>query len=58
MGATSKSAENWGTPDPATILVIQIDPLPIPHLIPSAPTLIRSNAPCPVATDPATISVS
>lgn len=56
IGATSISAVNYGTPHPLTTLVIQIDPLPIPHLIPSAPALINFNAPSPVATDPATIS--
>lgn len=57
-GATSITADNYGTPAPATILVIQMDPFPIPHLIPSAPALIKFKAPSPVATDPATISTS
>ena len=52
----SSNAESWGTPLPATILVIQILPFPIPHLIPFAPLLIRFYAPSPVATDPETIS--
>jgi len=56
-GATSNKALNYGTPDPATILVIQIAPLPIPHLIPSAPAFIKFNAPSPVAILPATRSV-
>lgn len=34
IGATSNNALNCGTPAPATTLVIQIEPLPIPHLIP------------------------
>ncbi len=41
-------ADNYGTPAPLTILVIQIDPLPIPHLIPSAPASINFNAPGPL----------
>ena len=56
-GATSNRAENYGTPLPATILVIQIDPFPIPHRIPSAPDLISCSAPSPVAILPATISI-
>jgi hypothetical protein len=48
-GATSNKALNYGTPAPATILVMQIAPLPIPHLIPSAPALIKFRAPSPVA---------
>lgn len=36
---------------------MQILPFPIPHLIPSAPYLIRFSAPYPVATDPETISI-
>lgn len=58
IGATSNRALNYGTPAPATTLVMQIDPLPIPHLIPSAPALIRLRAPSPVAILPATTSVS
>jgi hypothetical protein len=49
-GAQSKTALNYGIPAPATILVIQIAPLPIPTLIPSAPALIKLRAPSPVAT--------
>ena len=45
MGATSINAENWGAPDPATTLVVHMDPFPIPHLIPSAPTAIKFSAP-------------
>jgi hypothetical protein len=57
MGATSKIADNYGTPAPAITLVIQMDPLPIPHLTPSAPALIKFKAPSPVAILPATTSV-
>lgn len=57
IGATSNNALNYGTPAPATILVIHIPPLPIPHLIPSAPAYIKFKAPSPDATLPATISV-
>jgi hypothetical protein len=56
IGEVSINAENWGTPHPETTLVIQILPLPIPHLIPSAPLLIRFSAPSPEAIDPATTS--
>jgi len=35
---------------------MQILPFPIPHLIPSAPCLMRFSAPYPVATEPETIS--
>lgn len=57
IGATSNNALNYGTPAPATILVIQIAPLPIPHLIPSAPAFIKLRAPSPEAILPATTSV-
>lgn len=58
IGATSNNALNYGTPHPLTTRVMQIDPLPIPHLIPSAPALINASAPSPVAIDPATTSIS
>ena len=51
------SAESCGIPLPATTLVIQMLPFPIPHLIPSAPLLMRFSAPSPVAIDPETISI-
>ena len=35
--ATFTIAVIWGTPTPATIRVVQIDPGPIPTLTPSAP---------------------
>jgi hypothetical protein len=56
-GTVSIKADNCGTPLPATILVIQILPLPIPHLIPSAPLLIKFSAPYPLATEPETTSI-
>jgi hypothetical protein len=55
-GATSNRADSWGTPAPATILVIQMDPFPIPHRKPSAPASINRLAPSPVAIEPATMS--
>jgi len=58
IGATSMRAVNYGTPHPLTILVVQMDPFPIPHLIPSAPALMSLSAPFPEAIDPATISQS
>ena len=42
---------------PAIILVVQIDPGPIPILIPSAPASISASAPSGVATFPAMISL-
>jgi len=48
----------WGTPTPATILVVQIDPGPIPIFTPSTPALISSSAPLPVPTLPAISSIS
>ena len=49
---TSKIADNWGTPTPATTLVVQIDPGPIPTLIPSTPNFNKSNAASAVAIFP------
>ena len=48
-------AVNWGTPTPATILVVHIEPGPIPTLIASAPNLIKSLAASGVAILPTTI---
>jgi len=42
-----------GTPIPATIRVVQIDPGPIPIFTQSAPASINALAPAPVATLPA-----
>ena len=44
-----------GTPIPATILVVQIDPGPIPTLIISAPALYNLFAASPVAIFPTQI---
>ena len=49
-------ADNWGTPTPETILVVQLEPAPIPPLIQSAPALIKSVVASAVATLPAIIS--
>ena len=38
---TSKTADNWGKPTPATTLVVHIEPGPIPTFIPSAPFSLR-----------------
>ena len=56
--AHSKRAVNWGTPTPATILVVQIEPGPIPTLTASAPALKSAPVAPGVATFPATISTS
>ena len=55
---TSRIAENCGTPTPATILVVQMEPGPIPTLIPSAPAFNKNFAASAVATLPTTISTS
>lgn len=39
--ATSYTADNWGTPTPAMIRVVQIDPGPMPTFTPSAPAFTR-----------------
>ena len=52
---TSIIAEICGTPIPATILVVQIEPGPIPTLIMSAPELYNLIAASPVAIFPAQI---
>ena len=51
--AASMIADNCGTPTPATIRVVQIDPGPIPTLIASAPAPTSAAAASPVATLPA-----
>ena len=43
----------WGTPVPAMMRVVQIDPAPMPTLMASAPAEIRSRVPSAVATLPA-----
>src|SRR5690606_17759674 len=50
--ATSNTAENCGYPTPATTLVVQIDPGPIPTLTASAPCLTRYLAASAVAIFP------
>jgi hypothetical protein len=47
-----------GTPTPVTTRVVQIDPGPIPTFTASTPARIKSSAPSPVATFPATSSTS
>ena len=47
--ATSEIAVTWGTPIPATIRVVQMEPGPIPTLRPSAPWAIKSSAASRVA---------
>ena len=51
--AQSMMAVIWGTPTPATTRVVQMEPGPIPTLMPSAPALIRSAVASFVATLPA-----
>ena len=52
--AASMMAVNCGTPTPATIRVVQIDPGPIPTFTASAPAPISARVASPVATLPAT----
>ncbi len=47
--ATLLTAVICGTPTPATIRVVQIDPGPIPTLTPSAPASTKANAAAAVA---------
>ena len=54
---TFKIALNCGTPIPATSLVVQIDPGPIPTLIISTPNLTKNFAASAVAIFPAQIAV-
>ena len=51
--AASRMAVSCGTPTPATIRVVQIEPGPMPTLIASAPASISACAPSRVATLPA-----
>ena len=51
--AASIMAVNCGTPAPATIRVVQIEPGPIPTFTASAPALANAKAPEAVATFPA-----
>ena len=52
------TAVNWGTPTPVTILVVQMEPGPMPTLMPLAPQSIRASAACGVPTFPAIIWAS
>ena len=54
--ATSIIAVSWGTPIPAIILVVHIEPGPIPTLTASAPASINACAAAPVAIFPITTS--
>ena len=45
----SKIAVSWGTPTPAIIRVVQIDPGPMPILTASTPASIKACAPSAVA---------
>ena len=56
--ATSFTADNWGMPTPAIILVVQILPGPTPTLIASAPEETKSFAASPVAIFPTITSIS
>src|SRR6056300_449524 len=56
--ATSKTAENCGKPTPATTLVVQIDPGPMPTLTASAPAATKNLAASPVAILPTITSKS
>ena len=51
--AQSAMAVTCGTPTPATMRVVQMDPGPIPTFTASAPALTRSLAALPVAMFPA-----
>ena len=56
--ATSKTAENCGYPTPAITRVVQIDPGPIPTLMPSAPASTKYLAASAVAILPTMTSRS
>ena len=49
-------ADNFGNPTPATTLVVQIEPGPIPTLTASTPASAKAIAACSVAILPAIIS--
>lgn len=51
--AASMIAVSCGTPTPATIRVVQIEPGPMPTFTASAPASIRARVPSAVATLPA-----
>ena len=50
--ATLRIADNCGKPTPATTLVVQIEPGPIPTFTPSAPASTKYLAASPVAIFP------
>ena len=54
----SMMAVSCGTPTPATIRVVQIEPGPMPTLMASAPASISALAPSAVAMLPATTSIA
>ena len=56
--AVSSTAENCGTPTPATTRVVQMLPGPMPIFTASAPASTSASAPSGVATLPATISTA
>ena len=56
--AHSSTAENCGTPTPATNRVVHANPGPMPTLMASAPAAARSRTPSAVATLPAITSAS
>ena len=53
---TSRTAENWGNPTPATTRVVQIDPGPIPTFTASAPASTKYFPASAVAIFPTTTS--
>lgn len=55
---TSFTAVSWGTPTPATTLVVQIEPGPIPTFTAATPASISSFAASAVTIFPPTISKS
>ncbi len=55
LAAAPMIAVSCGTPTPATIRVVQIEPGPMPTLTPSAPASARAAAASAVATLPAMI---
>ena len=57
LETTSAIAVIWGTPTPVTILVVQIEPGPIPTFTASAPAFINADAPSAVATFPPMTSI-
>ncbi len=54
--AQSMMAVNWGTPTPATIRVVQMEPGPMPTLTADAPAAMSASVASAVATFPAMMS--